>query len=98
MGRKHRKRVLQYTYKTRMLLQKLHEICRINSMMNRSTIKKYDYHDLERPSGLRHQDTAQKKTKELSVDKMQLGDKKSRRKYRMNKAITYYNDSRPFLS
>ena len=80
MGRKHRKRVLQYTYKTRMLLQKLQEICRINSMMNRSTIKKKDYHDQERPSGVRHQDTAQRKTKELSVDKMWLGDKESRKK------------------
>ena len=48
--------------------------------MNRSTIKKNDYHDQERPSDLRHQDTAQKKTKELSEDKMQLGDKESRKK------------------
>ena len=49
-------------------------------MMNTSTIKKNDYHDQERPSGVRHPDTAQKNTKELSVDKMQLGDKKSRKK------------------
>ena len=49
-------------------------------MINRSTITKNDYHDQERPSGLRQQYTTQGKTKELSVDKMWLGDKESRKK------------------